>query len=237
MDKTGCDEPLMEPFMIRDLPLEERPRERLLLEGATYLSNVELLAILLRTGTKQQSALGLAQLILQQTQGLKLLNEITLEELVSIHGIGESKAIQILATIELGKRIAKAKNIKQNSILSPSDCVSYLSAEMKHLTQEHFVVLFLDTKNYIIGKKTIFIGSLNKAIVHPREVFKEAIKRSSASVICAHNHPSGDPTPSSQDIQLTHRLYEAGELLGIKLLDHLIIGDDQFISLKEKGYL
>lgn len=237
MDKTGCDEPLMEPFMIRDLPLEERPRERLLLEGAAYLSNVELLAILLRTGTKQQSALGLAQLILQQTQGLKLLNEITLEELVSIHGIGESKAIQILATIELGKRIAKAKNIKQNSILSPSDCVSYLSAEMKHLTQEHFVVLFLDTKNYIIGKKTIFIGSLNKAIVHPREVFKEAIKRSSASVICAHNHPSGDPTPSSQDIQLTHRLSEAGELLGIKLLDHLIIGDDQFVSLKEKGYL
>lgn len=108
---------------------------------------------------------------------------------------------------------------------------------MKHLTQEHFIVLFLDTKNYIIGQKTIFIGSLNKAIVHPREVFKEAIKRSSASVICAHNHPSGDATPSQQDIQLTHRLYEAGELIGIRLLDHLIIGDNQFTSLKEKGYL
>ena len=176
-------------------------------------------------------------MILQQTQGLKLLNEITVEELMSINGIGESKAIQILASIELGKRIAKAKHVKLDSILSPSDCVSFLSAEMKHLTQEHFVVLFLDTKNYIIGKKTIFIGSLNKAIVHPREVFKEAIKRSSASVICAHNHPSGDPTPSQQDIQLTHRLYEAGELIGIKLLDHLIIGDEQFTSLKEKGYL
>ena len=108
---------------------------------------------------------------------------------------------------------------------------------MKHLTQEHFVVLFLDTKSFVVSKKTIFIGSLNKAIVHPREVFKEAIKRSSASVICAHNHPSGDPTPSEQDIGLTHRLYEAGELIGIKLLDHLIIGDDQFVSLKEKGYL
>ncbi len=154
-----------------------------------------------------------------------------------IDGIGESKAIQILASIELGKRIAKAKHQKFAAILSPSDCVSYLSAEMKHLTQEHFVVLFLDTKNFIIGKKTIFIGSLNKAIVHPREVFKEAIKRSSAAVICAHNHPSGDPTPSQQDIQLTHRLYEAGELIGIKVLDHLIIGDDQFTSLKEKGYL
>ena len=235
--RIGCDGHFMESFMIRDLPFEERPRERLLSEGATFLSNAELLAILLRTGSRGQSALGLAQMILQQTQGLKLLNEITVEELMSIHGIGESKAIQILASIELGKRIAKAKHVKLDPILSPSDCVSFLSAEMKHLTQEHFVVLFLDTKNYIIGKKTIFIGSLNKAIVHPREVFKEAIKRSSASVICAHNHPSGDPTPSQQDIQLTHRLYEAGELIGIKLLDHLIIGDEQFTSLKEKGYL
>ncbi len=155
--RTGRDEQLMEPFMIRDLPFEERPRERLLAEGASFLSNAELLAILLRTGTKQQSALGLAQVILQNTQGLKLLNEITIEELISIHGIGESKAIQILASIELGKRISKAKHQKLDSILSPSDCVAFLSAEMKHLTQEHFVVLFLDTKNYIIGKKTIFI--------------------------------------------------------------------------------
>ena len=132
----------MEPFMIRDLPLEERPRERLLLEGAAFLSNAELLAIILRTGTKQQSALSLAQTILQKTQGIKLLNEITIEELRSIHGIGESKAIQILASIELGKRIAKAKHQKFDAILSPSDCVSYLSAEMKHLTQEHFLYYF-----------------------------------------------------------------------------------------------
>ncbi len=223
--------------MIRDLPYEERPRERLLLEGATYLSNAELLAILLRTGSKGQSALAIAQTLLKQVRGLKFLNEITIEELVSIQGIGESKAVQLLASIELGKRITKASHIKQDAILSPEDCVSFLSADMKHLTQEHFVVLFLDTKNYIMGQKTIFIGSLNKAIVHPREVFKEAIKRSSASVICAHNHPSGDATPSQQDIQLTHRLYEAGELIGIRLLDHLIIGDNQFTSLKEKGYL
>ena len=223
--------------MIRDLPYEERPRERLLLEGATYLSNAELLAILLRTGSKGQSALAIAQTLLKQVRGLKFLNEITIEELVSIQGIGESKAVQLLASIELGKRNTKASHIKQDAILSPEDCVSFLSADMKHLTQEHFVVLFLDTKNYIMGQKTIFIGSLNKAIVHPREVFKEAIKRSSASVICAHNHPSGDATPSQQDIQLTHRLYEAGELIGIRLLDHLIIGDNQFTSLKEKGYL
>jgi len=228
---------MAEQFMIRDLPMEERPRERLLNEGAFCLSNVELLAILLRTGTKKQSALYLAQAILQKTKGLKALNEITVEELMEIDGIGEGKAVQILASIELGKRIGKSNHAKTMFILSPEDGFSYLSAEMKHLTQEHFVVLFLDTKNYILGKKTIFIGSLNRAIVHPREVFKEAIKRSSASIICVHNHPSGDPSPSSQDIQLTHRLEEVGELIGIKVLDHLIIGNEKFVSLKEKGYL
>ena len=227
----------MEQLMIRDLPMEERPRERLLAEGAFCLSNVELLAILLRTGTKNQSAVYLAQSILQKTKGLKALNEITVEELREVDGIGASKAVQILASVELGKRVAKSNRVKSNSILSPEDCFTYLSAEMKHLTQEHFVVLFLDTKNCILGKKTIFIGSLNRAIVHPREVFKEAIKRSSASIICAHNHPSGDPSPSSQDIQLTHRLEEAGELIGIKVIDHVIIGDEKFVSLKEKGYL
>lgn len=227
----------LESFMIRDLPIQERPRERLVADGPKYLSNAELLAILLRTGTKNHSALSLAQSILQSTEGLKLLNEITVEELMRVKGIGVNKAVEIMACIELGKRISKSSQLKIQSITSPSDCVAYLSAELKHLTQEHFVVLLLDTKNYIIAKRTIFIGSLNKAIVHPREVFKEAIKRSSASVICVHNHPSGDPTPSEQDIQLTHRLYEAGELLGIKVLDHIIIGDEQFVSLKEKGYL
>jgi len=227
----------MKPFMIRDLPMEERPRERLLTEGATSLSNVELLAILLRTGTKKQSVVHLAQAILQKTEGLKDLNEVTVEELMTVDGIGKSKAIQVIASIELGRRIAKVNQVKTNLILSPEDGFSFLVAEMKHLTQEHFIVLFLDSKNFILGKKTIFIGSLNRAIVHPREVFKEAIKRSSAAIICAHNHPSGDPSPSAQDIQITHRLEEVGELIGIKVLDHLIIGSDQFISLKEEGYL
>lgn len=227
----------MNSLMIRDLPLDERPRERLLTEGAEFLSNAELLAILLRTGTRNQSALQMAHYILQETEGLKFLNEMTIEELMTIKGIGKSKAIQLLASMELGKRVTRKPLTKISAIYSPEDCVAFLSAEMKHLTQEHFVVIFLDTKNYVIGKRTIFIGSLNKAIVHPREVFKEAIKRSSASIICAHNHPSGDPTPSEQDIGLTHRLYEAGELIGIKVLDHLIIGDEQFVSLKEKGYI
>lgn len=227
----------MKATMMRDLPLEERPRERLLAEGATFLSNAELLAILLGTGTKNQSALEVASQILQETEGLKFLGELTIEELTMIKGVGKSKAIQLLASIELGKRLVKKPLTKISAIYSPTDCVDYLSADMIDLNQEHFIVIFLDTKNYVIGKKTVFIGSLNKAIVHPREVFKEAIKRSSASIICAHNHPSGDPTPSEQDISLTHRLYEVGELIGIKVLDHLIIGDQQFVSLKEKGYM
>lgn len=182
----------MEPFLIRDIPAAERPRERLLAEGAPYLSNVELLAIVLRTGAKKQSVIHLAQAVLKQTEGLKQLNEITVEELREIPGIGESKAVQILASIELGKRIAKSGYMKTAQISSPEDCFEYLSVKMKHLTQEHFVVVFLDTKNNLLGEKTIFIGSLNSAIVHPREIFKEAIKRSSAAIICSHNHPSGE---------------------------------------------
>ena len=223
--------------MIKDLPLSERPRERLLSSGAAYVSNAELLAILLRTGTKKQSALDLAQSILTYTGGLKDLNEITPEELMKIPGIGQSKAVMLLAGIEFGKRILDSKQNKRSPIQSPEEAYQLLSPKMQHLSQEHFVVLFLDTKNNVIGNKTIFIGSLNKAIVHPREVFKEAIKRSAASIVCAHNHPSGDAQPSAQDIQLTHRLEEVGDLVGIKLVDHLIIGEGQFVSLREKGYL
>lgn len=222
---------------IKDLPVSERPRERFLSAGAAHLSNAELLAILLGTGTRQQSAVHLAQSILSYSNGLKDLNEITPEELMNIPGVGKSKAAIILAGIEIGKRISSFKKEKSEALLSPEDGYQLLAAQMQHLSQEHFVVLFLDTKNHVIGKKTIFIGSLNKAIVHPREVFKEAIKRSSASIVCAHNHPSGDATPSAQDIQLTHRLEEVGELVGIQLVDHLIIGEGHFVSLREKGYL
>ncbi len=228
---------LQESFMIRDLPVAERPIERCLTVGATQLSNAELLAIVLRTGTKDESALQLSHRLLKQVDGLQHLNHLTVEELMTFKGIGKHKAVLVLATIELGKRISAAKAVKLTRILSPEDCVAFISPELKHLCQEHFVVLFLDTKNQVMSKKTVFIGSLNRAIVHPREVFCEAIKRSSASIVCVHNHPSGDPTPSEQDISLTHRLVEAGELIGIKVLDHLIIGEDCFISLKEKGYI
>jgi len=222
---------------IKEMEVSERPRERFLKLGPNHLSNTELLAIMLRTGTRQYGALQLAQEILDQSGGLKALNEATPEELMKLDGVGQSKAVMILAGLEMGRRIMEAQSQKSEMLLSPEDGYQLLSPGMRHLTQEHFVVLFLDTKNYVIGKKTVFIGSLNKAIVHPREVFKEAIKRSSAAIVCAHNHPSGDPTPSAQDIQLTHRLEEVGELVGIKLVDHIIIGEGQFASLREMGYL
>ncbi|ANB59601.1 RadC family protein [Anoxybacteroides amylolyticum] len=224
-------------LMIRDVPKEARPRERLLSDGPESLSNQELLALLLRTGTKKESVLQLAQRLLHHFEGLRLLKDATVEEMTSIKGIGEAKAIQILAAIELGRRIGRLTYDERYVIRSPEDGAKYVMDDMRFLSQEHFVAIYLNTKNQVIHRKTVFIGSLNASIVHPREVFKEAIKRSAASIICVHNHPSGDPTPSREDIEVTRRLAECGRIIGIELLDHLIIGDQKFISLKEKGYV
>lgn len=177
--------------MIRDVPRSERPRERLLRDGKENLTNQELLAIILRTGTKYGSALQLAQNILQKFEGLHLLKDATVEELMQIKGIGEAKAVEICAAIELGRRINSLQVNDRFRITSPEDVANLVMDEMRFLTQEHFVALYLNTKNQVIHKKTIFIGSLNTSIVHPREVFKEALKRSAASIIALHNHPSG----------------------------------------------
>ncbi|GGH68657.1 UPF0758 protein YsxA [Compostibacillus humi] len=227
----------MKPLMIKDVPKEERPRERLLAVGAENLSNQELLAILLGSGTKQESVMELAKHILMHFEGLKLLKDATIEELIAIKGIGYAKGILILAAIELGRRMHQYRPTENYTIRSPEDGADYIMEDMRLLKQEHFVALFLNTKNQVIHRQTIFIGSLNASIVHPREVFREAIKRSAASIIVAHNHPSGDPTPSQEDIQVTKRLADTGKLIGIEVLDHLIIGDGKFVSLKEKGYL
>ena len=224
-------------MMIRDVNIADRPRERLLRQGAKSLSNQELLAILLRTGTKEESVLVLANRVLSTFERLHHLKHATIEEMVAIKGIGEVKAIQILAAIELGRRLSQKQNDDKYTVRSPQDAAAYLMPDMTSLSQEHFVVLFLDVKNQIIHKKTIFIGGLNASIVHPREIFREAVKRSAASIICAHNHPSGVPTPSPEDIEVTKRIQEAGYIIGIELLDHVIIGDHQFISLKEKGFI
>ncbi len=224
-------------LMIRDVHSADRPRERLIRQGPESLSNQELIAILLRTGTKQESVLHLANRVLTFFEHIQELKNATLEEMMSVKGIGEAKAVQLLAAVELGRRLAQQQTNERFTIRSPKDAASYLMPDMVSLQQEHFVVLFLNVKNQILHKQTIFIGSLNASIVHPREIFREAVKRSAASIICAHNHPSGNPTPSAEDIDVTKRLLEAGKLMGIELLDHVIIGDHQFISLKEKGYM
>ncbi|MGI8317227.1 RadC family protein [Halobacillus mangrovi] len=224
-------------IMIKDVPKADRPRERMIGLGAVHLSNQELIAILLGSGTKQESVMELSQRLLIHFEGISLLKDATIEELTAIRGIGTAKAVLILSAIELGKRMQQMKPVERYMIRSPEDGADFIMEEMRDLKQEHFICLFLNTKNQVLHRQTIFIGSLNASIVHPREVFKEAVKRSAASIICAHNHPSGDPTPSQEDIQVTRRLQECGKMIGIELLDHLVIGDRKFISLKEKGYL
>nr|WP_275695628.1 DNA repair protein RadC [Fredinandcohnia sp. SECRCQ15] len=224
-------------LMIRDFPQEERPRERLISDGPESLSNHELLAILLRTGTKEESVLQLSNRLLQHFEGLRLLKDASVEEITMIKGIGIAKAVQIMASIELGRRIGKLQYEDRYVIRSPEDGARYVMEDMRFLSQEHFVCLYLNTKNQVIHRQTIFIGSLNASIVHPREVYKEAFRRSAASIIAIHNHPSGDPAPSREDIEVTKRLVECGKIIGIELLDHLIIGEHKFVSLKEKGYV
>lgn len=224
-------------LMIRDLHIDDRPRERLIKQGPQSLSNQELIAILLRTGTKQESVLSLANRVLNYFEKLHELKHATLEEIVSIKGIGQAKAVQLLAAIELGRRLSQKQMDSRFTIRSPKDAASFLMPEIGSLQQEHFVAMYLNVKNQVIHKQTIFIGSLNSSIVHPREIFKEAVKRSAASIICAHNHPSGNATPSPEDIEVTKRLQEAGFIIGIELIDHIIIGDHQYVSLKEQGYI
>lgn len=226
-----------ETLMIRDFPVEERPRERLIKNGPESLSNHELLAILLRTGSKSESVIQLANRLLTHFDGFMGLKDAVVEELMSIKGIGQAKAVQIVASVELGRRISNLTFHNRFVIRSPEDGANYVMNDMRFLSQEHFVCVYLNTKNQVIHRQTVFIGSLNASIVHPREVFKEAFRRSAASIICFHNHPSGNPTPSREDIEVTKRLVECGKMLGIEVLDHLIIGDKKYVSMKEKGYM
>ena len=222
---------------IRDIVKDDQPRERLLIEGVSSLSNTELLAVLLRTGTKEESVLALAGRILHHFDGLRMLKDATVEELTNINGIGIAKAAQLIAAFELGRRMVRIEYKERYSIRSPEDCANYMMEEMRFLQQEHFVCLYLNTKNQVMHRQTVFIGSLNASIVHPREIFREAFRRSAASIICLHNHPSGDPAPSREDIEVTKRLAECGKIMGVDLLDHIIIGEHRFVSLKEKGYI
>jgi len=215
--------------MIKSLPIEENPREKALANGIESLSNVELFALILRTGYKEESVLQLAQRLLKEMGGISQLGYMSYADLTAIKGIKQAKAIEILSLIEIAKRL---KEVPSRTILqSPADIYRYIKDELMFLKQEHFVVLCLDNKNCVIKKKTLFIGSVNMSIVTPREIFREAVQVSSAKIALVHNHPSGDCHPSHEDIYITKQLMELGEMMTIEIIDHVIIGWNQYYSL------
>ncbi|CAG7840176.1 hypothetical protein CLOHAE12215_01598 [Clostridium haemolyticum] len=228
---------MCDTFKIMDLPQSERPRERLLKYGTQSLSNSELIAIILRTGSSNENVLNLSSRILKQCGGLNGLLTLVPEEIMTLKGIGRAKATQIMAIGELAKRFKAYKSGDVYIIKSPRDVADLVMDEMRYFKEEHLRVIMLNTKNIVIDCKDVSIGSLNSTIVHPREVFSYAIKKNSASIIICHNHPSGVCTPSSEDIDVTKRLKKCSEILGVNLLDHLIIGHGNYISLKEKNIL
>jgi len=220
---------------IKDLPATERPRERLARVGEDALSTSELLAIILRTGVGGESVLSLASRLLAQFDGLPGLARASFAELRAVKGLGPAKTAQIKAALELGRRMLLASPEERFVVRSPSDVAQLLMAEMAHLNQEHFRALYLNTRNQLLAVDTIYIGSLNASHIRVADVFRDAVKRNCAALIVAHNHPSGDPAPSPEDVAVTERLIEAGDLLDIELLDHLVIGQQRYTSLRERG--
>ena len=222
-------------YTIGDMPVGERPRERLQHSGASALSNAELLAIMLRTGTSRENVLQLSTRLILQYGGLEGLARASFSELCQEHGVGEAKVTQIKAALELGRRLGASSSDARPQISSPADAAALLQTEMSLLEQEHLRTLLLDTKNRVLASPTISIGSLNANHVRIGELFREAIRANCAAIIIAHNHPSGDPTPSPEDVQVTRQIVEAGKMLDIEVLDHLIIGNYRYVSLKERG--
>lgn len=227
----------VEKTNIQVIPEESRPRERMEDYGPKALADHELLAIILRTGTRNKNVVNLALDVLREVENLYMLGHTSLQELMKIPGIGRIKGIEILAAIEFGRRISNASQVKEGTVMSSSWVGNYLVKDLSNLTQENVVALYLNTKNDIIKKETIFIGSLNSAVAHPREIFKGAVRYSAARIIIAHNHPSGNTEPSEADLSFTRRMVDAGELMGIEVLDHFIIGENNYLSLREQGLM
>lgn len=222
---------------MKELPEGVRPRERLLKEGAEVLSDAELLAILLGTGSREATALELASQLLTVFQSLRRLVDATVEELSQMKGVGPAKASQVKAALELARRLSRYSDLPRSAIRSPEDAAGLVMEEMRHLDREHFRAILLNTKNQVVTVDNVSVGTLNSSTVHPRELFRNAIKRSAAALILLHNHPSGDPAPSREDIDITGRLVQAGKIVGIEVLDHVIIGDNKFTSLKAEGLI
>jgi len=224
--------------VIRDLPEGERPREKLAAHGPESLANAELIAILLRTGSSKESALTLASRLLGKFDGLAGVADASVEMLSSVPGIGIAKAAQIKAAVELGKRLASAAAGDRPAIRSPGDVAELLMERLRREKKEHLVALYLDARKRLICQPTtIFTGSLDKSVAHPREVFQGAVAHSAHSVIVVHNHPSGSAEPSRDDVALTKRLTASGEVIGVPVIDHVIIGDGCWVSMKERGQL
>ncbi|MBE0700108.1 MAG: DNA repair protein RadC [Acholeplasmataceae bacterium] len=221
-------------YLIKEMPREERPRERLIKQGVGALSNDELLAILLRTGHFDLSVIELAKHVLYQLEKLEDLKKISVEELCLVKGIKAAKACTILAAIELGKRLSQRTYENRHVIRSAHDIFYLLHHRLSHLEQEHFICLYLNTKSELIKQETIFIGTINQTLIHPREIFKMAVKLSASAILFVHNHPTGDSTPSKADVKATDMLMASGEMMGIDVLDHIIIGKNEFFSLKDE---
>lgn len=222
---------------IRDWPEDERPRERLIKYGAESLSDAQLLAIILRTGDKNRSAVDLARALISKFGDFRSMDALSISELCSvkdIKGIGAAKASQIKAAFEIGRRMLSGGSKAKENFRTSDDVVNYYIPLMKNLKKEIFKTILLDSKNKIIKDVGVSEGSLTASVVHPREVFKDAIKESAAAVILVHNHPSGDPSPSREDIEITQRLVKSGEIVGIRVLDHVIIGDGRYFSFLDK---
>ena len=225
---------------IKEMYREERPYEKCEQYGAENLTDIELLAVLLRTGTKGENSLQLAQKILHPDfaqEGILNIHRWTAEQLMDLKGIGKVKAIQILCLSELAKRLSKAEARTGLDFSAPETIAQYYMEDMRHQNTEVLKLLFLNTRSKLIGESDISTGTVDTALVSPRELFIEALQRGAVSIVLLHNHPSGDPTPSKADVRITRRLKEAGSMIGITLLDHIIIGNNCFISLREKGFL
>lgn len=221
--------------MIRDMAAGERPRERLVQVGPTAVSTAELLAILLRTGVPGENVVRLAERLLIQFKDLPGLARASIPELMTVHGVGEAKAVEIKAALEIGRRLLASAPQEKPRVSSPADAANLLMSEMMFLEKEHLKLVLLDTRNNVLGTPTIYVGSLNTSVIRVAELFRAAIRENAAAFIVAHNHPSGDPSPSPEDIRVTRQLAQAGKLLDIEVLDHVIIGHQRYVSLKERG--
>lgn len=222
-------------YTIKEMPSSERPRERLLNYGPGALSSAELLAIVLRTGTRRENVLQMAHRLLVEFDGLAGLARASASELLHRKGLGPAKVTQLKAALEMGRRMLIASPDDRPQIRSPADAANLVMTEMGLLEQEQLRVMLLDTKNRVMATETVYQGSLNTSLIRVGELFREAIRANCAALIVLHNHPSGDPSPSPEDVAVTRQIVQAGQLLDIEVLDHLIIGRQRFVSLKERG--